>query len=383
MKIFPTILLVVSLMLSGCTPTGSTAPDTHIGAQTEAETKAISELKPLGRTYEENGTLWLGFSGSGAEFTFKGKKLSVTIAGDSTAEGGDENSQARIAIFVNGERQTDDMINESEKVYQVIDESTEQTADIRIVKLSESANSLCGIKSVDCDGTISPALERAMKIEFIGDSITCGYGVDDEVKEHHFSTKTEDCTKAYAVKTAEKLDADYSLVSLSGHGIISGYSDGKVQQKNQVMSRYYDKFGFSYGTFGNSQKAFSVPWDHSSFEPDVIVINLGTNDASWCKQEEDRLDSFTEKYREFLAHLREVHPDAKIVCTLGIMGEDLYPWIELAVQQYTEETGDKNVYTMKFDQQDMNDGIAADWHPSEKTHEKAAEKLAGFIKEIS
>ena len=30
---------------------------------------------------------------------------------------------------------------------------------------------------------------------------------------------------------------------------------------------------------------------------------------------------------------------------------------------------------MMFENQSMDDGIAADWHPSEKTHEKAAEKL--------
>ena len=68
----------------------------------------------------------------------------------------------------------------------------------------------------------------AHKIEFIGDSITAGYGVDDEVKEHGFSTATEDVTKTYAYKTAAALQADYSIVAYSGHGIISGYTgDGE------------------------------------------------------------------------------------------------------------------------------------------------------------
>lgn len=49
-------------------------------------------------------------------------------------------------------------------------------------------------------------------MEFIGDSITCGYGVDDPDKEHHFKTATEDVTKAYAYKTALALNADYSMV---------------------------------------------------------------------------------------------------------------------------------------------------------------------------
>ncbi len=377
------LLLALSVALTGCT--AAPPADTPQVQETQAavQEKKFTELvKPLGRTCEDNGTLWLGYSGSGAAFSFKGRKLTVTISGDSAALTGDENSRARIAVFVNGERQTDDMINEREKTYTIIDSDSEQTADIRIVKLSESGNSLCGIKNIEYDGTISPAAENPLKIEFIGDSITCGYGVDDEVKEHHFSTSTEDCTKAYAIKTAEKLGADYSLVSLSGHGIVSGYSDGKVQQKNQVMQKYYDRFGVSHTTFGDGRRAYDIVWDHSRFEPDVIVINLGTNDSSWCRQEEDRLEDFTLKYAEFLKHLREVHPDSKIVCTLGIMGADLYPYIEEAVSAYTSETGDKNVYTMRFDTQDIKDGVGADWHPSEKTHEKAADKLAAYLREI-
>jgi len=63
------------------------------------------------------------------------------------------------------------------------------------------------------------------------------------------------------------------------------------------------------------------------------------------------------------------------------MGVELYSCIEDAVKQYSEETGDSKIHTMKFDIQSMEDGIAADWHPSEKTHEKAAGKLAAKIRE--
>lgn len=46
------------------------------------------------------------------------------------------------------------------------------------------------------------------------------------------------------------------------------------------------------------------------------------------------------------------------------------------------ETGDAKVYTMKFDVQQSSDGYGADWHPSEATHTKAADKLTAKIKEI-
>ncbi|MGN0643279.1 MAG: SGNH/GDSL hydrolase family protein [Huintestinicola sp.] len=385
------ILALGAGAISGCGDADSGASDDSetTASQTEAAvsdgkyTASSEYVKALGRTYLDEDVLWLGYSGSGAAYTFTGTKCTVTVKGDSTATQADyADGYARIAIYVNGERVVDDMVNEAEKVYTVIESDTETTAEIKIVKLSESANSLCGIGTIEADGEIAPAAEKKYKIEFIGDSITCGYGVDDEDRDHHFSTTTEDVTKTYAYKTCENLDADYSMVSLSGHGIISGYSDGKTQQKNQIMPKYYDSFGFSYGTFGSGKKAADIEWDHSSFVPDVVVINLGTNDASWCGNEEDRLMDYLNSYKEFIGDIREDNPDAYILCTLGIMGDSLYPFVEEAVNQYTAESGDTKVSSMKFDVQNQNDGYAADWHPTEATHGKAAEKLTAEIKAV-
>lgn len=62
------------------------------------------------------------------------------------------------------------------------------------------------------------------------------------------------------------------------------------------------------------------------------------------------------------------------------MGDRLYPSVEAAVAAYSKETGDSNVSCMKFDVQNQADGYAADWHPTAKTHEKAAARLAEEIR---
>ena len=358
-----------------------------ISLESKTEAAAVSDrftdnVKPLGRTYTDDNGMWMFFSGTGAAFSFEGKSCRITIKGDSTALTGSDENRARVGVFVDGERVADVMIDEREKVITAVEEDTSAVHEVRVVKLSESANSVCGIGDIECDGDILPASEKELKIEFIGDSITCGYGVDDLDRSHHFATSTEDCTKAYAIKTAELLDADYSLVSMSGWGIISGYSDGKTQQKNQVIPKIYDLAGYSYGNFSDGMQPQSIEWDSTAFEPDVVVINLGTNDNSWTKQEEERLFDFTDSYVEFVKHIREEHPDAYIVCSLGIMGADLYPFIEYAINdQYIPESGDEKIACLRFDTQVEADGIAADWHPSEATHTKAAQKLADFIKE--
>ncbi len=340
-------------------------------------------VRAIGRTWMLEDTLWMAHSGSGAEFSVTGKKVSITLKADSSCAGS-RDGQARIAVYVNGERAADEMLDKVEKTVTAFESDTAQSCTIRVIKLSESANSTCGITkiAVVAESEIQPTEPNEKLIEFVGDSITCGYGVDDEVKEHHFSTKTEDVTKTYAFKTAEKLGADYSMVSFSGYGIVSGYSGNGEKNSSQTLPQHYDKLGFSYGTYMGKNTPQSITWDFTKRQPDLIVINLGTNDNSYVLGKPDRTEEYIAEYVEFLKKVREYNPDAAILCTLGIMGDDLYAAAADAVERYQTKTGDSNVYSFKFDVQSYNDGFAADWHPTETTHTKAAIKLTAKIREI-
>lgn len=355
-------------------------PETTPSAKTFAPTAEY--VRFLGRAMEADNTLWMVHSGTGMEFTFTGTSATIKVKPDSSFM--TRSNQARIAIYVNGQRVVDDMVDKMEKVYTVFESETPAECTIKVVKLSEAAYSTFGITSVEatCIGDIRPTADSGRLIEFIGDSITCGYGVDDEDATHHFSTTTEDATKTYAYKAAEKLGADYSMVSFSGYGIISGYSGDGNKVPEQSVPQYYEKLGNSGGTYLGDYVAQDTGWDFTKHQPDVIVINLGTNDSSYVKSDAAKKEEFTAAYAEFLKQVRSKNPDATILCTLGILGAELYSCIEDATERYTAETGDVNIYTMKFDAQSMSDGIAADWHPSEKTHEKAAEKLAAKIAEL-
>ena len=162
------------------------------------------------------------------------------------------------------------------------------------------------------------------------------------------------------------------------YAIPANYTDSGKLQPHQIVPRYYPKLGFSNGSFGDKKPA-SIKWDFAR-QPDLVVINLGTNDDSYCQTDAQRQADFAAAYVEFLKTVREKNPDAPILCTLGIMGDRLYPSVEAAVAAYSKETGDSNVSCMKFDVQNQADGYAADWHPTAKTHEKAAARLAEEIR---
>ena len=389
-------LLTVSLSACGSNDAGKEPakeqnPPTETATPTPTPEPVLQEqsflptedyVRTIGRTMTAKDSLWLVHSGTGCEFSFNGTKATVKIKPDSSFM--TRSNQARVAIYVNGERVVDDMVDKMEKVYTVFESETPADWTVRVVKLSEAPYSTFGISAIDatCYGAIKPTEGSDKLIEFVGDSITCGYGVDDLDASHHFSTTTEDATKTYAYKTAEKLGADYSLVSFSGYGIISGYSGDGNKKAEQLVPNFYDKMGNSGGTFMGDFVAQATAWDFTKRQPDVVVINLGTNDNSYVKGNAAKKEEFTTAYVAFLKQVREKNPDATVFCTLGIMGAELYPSIEEAVKRYTSETGDAKVFTMKFDSQSQADGISADWHPSEKTHEKAAEKLAAKIKEV-
>lgn len=368
-----TALALLLCLLLIPTANGETAMNTF--------TPTWENVKPLGRTMQLEDSLWLCFSGTGAEFTAECTRLSITMAGDSSVN--TPANRTRLAIEVNGQRVVDDMLDAAEKTYDVWESATAEAITVRVIKLSETAMSTCGIKAIVTDAaSIQPTAKKAHAIEFIGDSITCGYGADDEVAEHSFSTATENVTHSYAYQTAQALDADYSMVSISGYGIISGYTGtGESKVTSQLLPTYYEKLGFSYGTY-QGQTPANVAWDFSAYTPDLIVVNLGTNDDSYTGSNPERQEDYRAQYTEFLKVVRKNNPNATILCTLGIMGDRLYPQVKNAVNAYTEETGDTNIACLKFDVQSPADGYAADWHPSQLTHDKATEKLVKRIQQL-
>lgn len=338
-----------------------------------------NNVKLLGRTISIDDTLWCALSATGIEFEFTGKHLELNILGDDNATNKetDVTFLARFAIFVNEKRIIDEQINFSKKCFTVVDEVNVVNATIKVLKLSEAPMSLMGIEELICDdnASIKPVAKLSKSIEFIGDSITCGYGVDAPNELTPFSTATEDPTKAYAYLTAKELGWDYSLVSYSGHGIISGYTEGDEPYIDELVPPFYPLVGHSNGKV-NGVNVTNGDWDFSSFSPDYIMINLGTNDDSYCKEYKDRQEHFRDEYVNFIKQVRSYNPSSKIICVLGLMGDRLYPYVEEAVSIYIKVTGDTNICCFPITPQDSSNGYGADYHPSCLSHKLASKAVS-------
>ncbi len=344
-----------------------------------------SSAKQLGRTLIENDILKLILSGTGCEFTFTGKKLTLTLGSDERTFNAANNEHfPRVAVLINEEFVVKKVLEQRSESITVFESNSTTTVNVKIIKLSEAAFSIAEISPVeiDDDEIITPVPENDLKIEFIGDSITCGYGVDDGRVDSVFTTCVENVMKSYSYLTSRRLNADYSMFSASGYGIISGYTPDGVRNASEIIPPYYESLGYSIATLDGDITPQNYKWDFTKFVPDVIILNLGTNDCSFCGDDPTRQQEFENGYYDFLKTVRKNNPDALILCVLGIMEIKLFPQIENACRRLISETGDKNIHTLELQQQNGNLGFSCNWHPSEDTHYIQAKRIAAHISEI-
>lgn len=340
-------------------------------------------VRPIGRSFFRDEVRYLSWSCSGVEFVFTGTELRIDMGTDWVKdEPWKTMFQPQTAVFIDGVLSSRFALCEGTNGYTVYKSDTPQTVTVRIVKLSEAAFNKIGIVNISADGDIRPTMSSLRRIEFIGDSITCGFGIEGKDAEERFSTDTENPCKTYAALTAEHFGAEYNLISWSSIGVYSSSCDENADRPNNewVMPMLYD-----YTDIGASNAFGFEPslWDFTSFVPDVIVINLGTNDSSFTRDFPDRINAFKKAYGDFLRHIREKNPKSYIICALGMMGNSLGGRLFPAVDEEVKETGDKNIFSLELDEQLAADGIGCENHPNEVTHRKAAEKLIKKIAEIT
>ena len=263
----------------------------------------------------------------------------------------------------------------------------EKTVCIRVIKLSEAAFGSTGLKELWIEGNLltpkNPQQDSSFgKIEFIGDSITCGYGIDGK-SEDTFTTEQERADKAYAFLTAKMLNAEFQNCSWSGIGVLSCWVEpkpGNLPITNLLMPSlwpYTDK------SLCKRLKTETEIWDEKKFSPDIIVIHLGTNDASYVQENEDRRLCFLSNYRSLIEAVHRRSPNAKICCCLGAMGQDLCSTVTQAVKLFKEDFPDVTIKAITLPlQNEEKDGVGADWHPSAKTHEKLAKILSRELRKL-
>lgn len=349
-----------------------------------------------GRYLDHNGIRYFDYSASGFCFVMKGKRAETVILSD--PDSWDEANKGVLGIFVAEGSDTSIAaipeeptaritLTQRENHIVLFDSPVEKTVTVRVMKFSEAAFGYAGFTSLELEGDLlsspeSPATESQLKLEFIGDSITCGYGIEGVWEKDTFTTQQERPDKAYAFLTAKALGAQVQLCSWSGIGLISNYVDPETIMLPDT--HWLMQANWPYTDKSLSLRLGIEPevWDGAGYEPDIVVIHLGTNDISWVRGMEERRLEYTAQLRQLIEAVHRRSPRAKICCCLGIMGEQLNASVEEAVNLFKKDFPNVAAKAVLFTQQLEEDVIAADWHPSAVTHKKAAELLAEALRTL-
>lgn len=211
------------------------------------------------------------------------------------------------------------------------------------------------------------------KIEFIGDSITAGYGDEGANRNCKFSYGTENDYLTYGALTARALSAERHSNAWSGIGM---YRDNAGITKDQMPVLYERTLPSEPGS----------QWNFSQWIPDVVVINLGTNDYA---KSDDPSQPYTTAYLAFLEKLRSHYPRAEVFCAMGpLWVKDLSQWQDAleAIVKARNDRGDNRVHFVSFDLEDCDTDISkcgCDWHPNLEEHQKMADALVPAIRAVT
>lgn len=327
-----------------------------------------ARIKIMGRAAQSEDGVDFFWSASGFEVNANGSELWARIASDY------DKFEVWISVWLNGVQTARLMLNKGTNdicLYRNL-----PSANVKNVRVYKETQAMGDddkhrflLKSLLTDGDLLPVTPQPLRIEFIGDSITSGEGTVGAKGETDWTSIFFGATKTWAFKLARMVGADFNVISQSGWGVVCGY-DGNL---DHALPKYYGEVCSVANRFGGERE-----WDFKNFEPDWVIVNLGTNDQNPCQSRPDIAEIFEAGVISFLTKIRTKNPKAKIVWCYGMIGHILAERLQKAVDAYKKQSGDKAVQYILLPEIDMQKTGALS-HPTEIQQQEAADYLRSQI----
>lgn len=218
---------------------------------------------------------------------------------------------------------------------------------------------------LDKGAKLLPPPERPKRrIEFIGDSITVGFGVEGPGIKCPSEREFKNNWKAFSVVASRELNAEYQIIAISGRGVVKNYGE-KTAFSAEPMPAFYDR------TLQNDPK---IKWDFKSWIPDAVVINLGTNDFSAPPIPDEAV--FVKAFVKLIKTAISNHPEAHIfVC----VGPAQAPPFNRYIVEILDSFKDKKLHRIEMGKLSEEE-LGCDWHPNESAAKRLAKELVEAVK---
>ena len=351
----------------------------HSQAATSPEPPVLdleADVKYFGRTFAENGVRYFSWSNSGFQFSFYGTGAAATMKAMLHTAGSSAQT-AYVKVYVDGVLTKDIAVSETETPVALASNLAEGLHTVKVIKRTSGYYSIIGLSKIQLD-TGSEIRETEKHYErnmlFIGDDLTTGYGsmvTKAQVSAGSvpsYTTATEDSTITYAGLTSDYFGAENMTIALSG-----GSGRGIVKNGGGTTSHTAPKF-FEYLDYREKR---TVAYDHSQYDPDVVVINLGTYDHTAGVTADD----FKFGCRNFIRQVRAAYPQAKIIFAYGFAGTTYASTVQALITEFNN-AGDRDIYyTALTPLVSSEKGISG--HPTKEAHEARSKQLIAAVEEIT
>jgi hypothetical protein len=278
-----------------------------------------------------------------------------------------------VNVFLDGERVAKLRVTGDQVVYALATNlPPDKVHTVEVVKATEEFTGFLELEGfvLSDKGEVKPwPKPERRKIEFIGDSITCGYGIEAAGPDSHFQASEENFCDTYAWRTAWALDADYLVVARSGIGMLRNYN-GPLEGSPDNLPAVYER------TFLQQE---SPKWDSTRFAADVICVNLGTNDFSTKGVDGT---AYEQAALRFARRLLALQPQARLLLLMGPMENrvELREHLQSVVDTLrTESEGRVSMFELS---PQGKLGFGADYHPSSLQAERNGRELTAHLREL-
>jgi hypothetical protein len=339
-----------------------------VGAQAQNELVKFNDarIRYSGRTGFKADAAELYWSGASVKIKFKGTEMSAVLKDQDTSNYYNVVVDEKVIAKIHPDS--------TKRTYQLATGLSEGKHTLELFKRTEwdkGKTWFYGFMPVKEASVLRAAKLPKRKIEFYGNSITCGYATED-LKGDSPIGYFENNYVSYAAITARHFNAQYSCVAKSGIGLLLSWFP-------LIMPEMYDRLDPTDST---------SKWDFSKYTPDVVVINLFQNDA-WLTQRPDfpefkhrfgtvrpSEETIIQTYKTFVQNIRSKYPKAKIICALGSMDatQKGSPWPGYIVKAVAE-LKDRSIYTHFFPYKNTPG------HPKVPEQQEMATSLITFIEQ--
>ena len=268
------------------------------------------------------------------------------------------------------------------------------------------------VHGILCDGKLYDVPEKPYRIEIIGDSLSSGEGLSGDRSLISSCSGVFGLEGHYGIAVADHFCADFRIMSMSGWGVYCACNNSLYR----TLPRYYEQVCGVISGEKNLKRGAGELHDFNTWQPDVVIVNLGSNDSfapdsePWINPEDgsvwkqcwkipegqkewthvwnepaelDEISAqrFEQAVVDFLKKLRRNNPGAYLLWAYGMITHIMCPYLENAVRRYREETGDLSAEFISLPAV-KDEWMGSNNHPGKPSHQAAAQVLIQKISDL-